>query len=101
MFFGTFCSVLSISISGDSFQNINRGGLVDGQEKVHDLRQHFGLLVQNMPTSNNAAIATIVESGGGDTSSDIMLVPGGHLRPMRTYLFIALFMAKSLQILVC
>ena len=65
------------------------------------LRQHFVLLVEGMPIFNTVAITTIVENGDRDASLDIILVPGSHKRLITTYLFIALFMSKNLQILVC
>ena len=36
------------------------------------LSQHYGLIVEDMPMSSNAAIATIVENGDRDASSDII-----------------------------
>ena len=65
------------------------------------LRQHFVLLVEDMPVCNTDVIAAKVENGHRDASFDIILVLGSHKRPIRTYLFIALFIAKNLQILVC
>jgi len=38
------------------------------------LRQHFVLLVEDMPLFSTAAIATIVENGDRDASLDIILV---------------------------
>jgi len=39
------------------------------------LRQHFVLVVEDMPIFRTAAIATIVENGDRDASLDIILVP--------------------------
>ena len=36
------------------------------------LRQHYGLIVEDMPMPSNAAIATIVENGDWNASSDII-----------------------------
>ena len=36
------------------------------------LHQHYGPIVEDVPMSSNAAIATIVENGGRDASSDII-----------------------------
>jgi len=58
-------------------------------------------LVEDMPIFGTAAIATIVEKGDRDASLEIIVVPGSHETPIRTYLFTAFFVAKNLQILVC
>ena len=34
------------------------------------LRQHYGLIVEDMPMPSNSAIATIVENGDRDASLD-------------------------------
>ena len=52
-------------------------------------RQHFVLLVNDMPIFSTAAIATIAENGARDVSMNIILVPSSHERPVRKYLFIA------------
>ena len=65
------------------------------------LCQHFVLLVEDMPIFNTAVIAAIVEKDHSEASLDIILVPGSQKRPIRTYLLIAFFIAKNLQILVC
>ena len=48
------------------------------------LRQHFVLLVEDMPIFNTAEITTIVENGDRDASLDIILAPGSHKIPIGT-----------------
>ena len=50
------------------------------------LRQHLVHPFEEMSILNTALTAAIVENGHREASLDIMLVPGSHKRPIRTYL---------------
>ena len=80
MFLGTFSSVLEIFISEEMF--------IGTSSALRPSSRRYAIF-------RTAAIATIVENGDRDAFLDIILVPGSHKRPTRTYLFIAFFHAKK------